>query len=590
MLLLTLLIITVGVTYLFYQNSINKDSLRFKNEVDHIQNALQSRIDLYIALLKSGRGYIQSNEDISHEDFSRFVESLEIEKNYVGGVGIGYSKLFSSDERENLVTQMRQKEGVPNFDIFPKIESDMQQAILYLEPSTETNRKAIGYDMSTEATRRAAMEKARDTGEAAVSGKVTLLQTSGDDQRTGFLIYLPLYKNGITPSSLSLRQENIEGFVYSPFRAASFLEEVQKATNTESVAVELFDGDPVENNLMTRTADASQKDFVPQIRSDFNDSKNLNFAGRQWLINYKTLPAFDSESSTGWTPFIFVFGLLFSFSVFGLTFWESISRSKLQTVAENLFESEKQKRELLFKEKEARHAAELANTAKDEFISVVSHELRTPLNSIAGWTRILQTNHLTEEKRQMALEKIERNLRQQTSLIDDLINYSQMVAEKPSLDAEPIVVSEVFEEVYKKIEKQAEEKDIKIHKDNRLNGSVILCNREFIKTVFHNLLANAVKFTPSGGVIKAELFKTMNNKEMEMVIKDSGIGIDADFLPHIFDSFSQADSSITRQYGGLGLGLAISKHIVKLHNGTIEAKSDGIGEGAVFTLKIPLKQ
>ena len=292
----------------------------------------------------------------------------------------------------------------------------------------------------------------------------------------------------------------------------------------------------------------------------------------------------------GWTPFIFAFGLIFSFSVFGLTFWESISRSKLQTVAENLFQSEKQKRELLLKEQEARHTAELANTAKDEFISVVSHELRTPLNSIAGWTRILQTNHLSEEKRQMALEKIERNLRQQTSLIDDLINYSQMVAESPHLDAEPIVVSEVFDEVYKQIEKQAEEKDIKIRKDNRLNGSVILCNRENMKTVFNNLLANAIKFTPSGGSIETELFKRQDENEMELIIRDSGIGIDADFLPYIFDSFSQADSSMTRQFGGLGLGLAISKHIVKLHNGTIEAKSDGIGAGAVFTLKIPFEQ
>lgn len=587
LLLATLLMITVGVTYLFYQNSTNRDKLRFKNEADHIQTALQSRIDLYIALLKSGRGYIQSKEDISRVDFARFVESLELEKNYIGGLGIGYTKLFTSEDRGPFVTQMREREGFADFEVFPASESSLQQAIVFLEPLTNANRKAIGYDMSTEVNRRVAMEKARDTGDAAVSGKVTLLQETEKESQGGFLIYLPIYKNGIIPSSLILRQRNIQGFIYSPFRAGSFLKEVQKATNTGTIAVQIFDGEPKPINLMAQTADTSQKDFLPQIRSDLEDSKNLSFAGRQWLINYKTLPAFDSESSVGWTPIIFVCGLIFSFSIFGLTFWESISRSKLQTVAENLFESENQKRELLLKEQEARYTAELANTAKDEFISVVSHELRTPLNSIAGWTRILQTNHLSEEKRQMALEKIERNLRHQTSLIDDLINYSQMVAENSHLEAEPIVVSEVFDEVYKKIEKEAEEKNIEIYKENRLNGSVILCNRENIKTVFNNLLANAIKFTPSGGVIKTELFKRTDKNEMEMIIKDSGIGIDADFLPHIFDSFSQADSSITRQHGGLGLGLAISKHIVKLHNGTIEAKSDGIGAGAVFIMKIP---
>ena len=589
LLLATLLILTIGVTYLFYQNSTNKDSLRFKNEVDHIQTALESRIVLYTALLKSGRGFIQSNENLTRADFANFVESLELEKNYVGGQGIGYTKLFSPEERESLINQMREREGFEEFNIFPNSESNLQQAILFLEPLTDTNRKAIGYDMSTEVNRRRAMEQARDTGEAAVSGKVMLLQEPEPEKQSGFLIYLPIYKNGITPSTLILRQRNIQGFVYSPFRAGSFLKEVQRATDTETIAVQIFDGEPILKNLMAQTGDSSEKDFLPQIRSNFEDSKNLSFAGRQWLINYKTLPEFDSQSSSGWTPFIFVFGLIFSFSVFGLAFWESISRGKLQTVAEELFNSEKQKRELLIKEKEARHAAELASTAKDEFISVVSHELRTPLNSIAGWTRILQTNHLSDEKRQMALEKIERNLRQQTSLVDDLINYTQMIAEKPILEVEPTVVSEVFEEVYKKIEKEAVEKNIELHKDNRLNGSVILCNRESIKTVFNNLLKNAVKFTPNGGKVETKLFKGRDNKEIEFVIRDSGIGIDADFLPHIFESFSQADSSITRQHGGLGLGLAISKHIVNMHNGTIEAKSEGNGAGAVFILKIPFE-
>ena len=586
LLLATLLILTIGITYLFYQNSINKDTLRFNNEVDHIQTALDNRIGLYIALLKSGRGYIQSKENVSRPDFAHFVESLELEKNYVGGQGIGYTKLFSSEERESLIVHMREHEGIEDFNIFPNAESDLQQAVIFLEPLTPMNRKAIGFDMSTETNRRAAIERARDTGKASASAKVTLLQETENDKQAGFVIYLPVYKNGLTPLTTIQRQRTLQGFVYSPFRTQSLLTEVQNSTNTKTIAVQIFDGGPTHENLMAQTIDTSQNDFMPWIRSDFKESKNLNVAGRQWLINYKTLPAFDSQSSAGWTPYIFFCGLIFSFSVFGLTLWESLSRKKLQTVAGELFESEKQKRKLLITEQEAREAAELANTAKDEFISVVSHELRTPLNSIAGWTRILQTNHLTDEKRQMALEKIERNLRQQTVLVDDLINYSKMIVEKTELEVEPIVVSEVFEEAYQNIKKEAAEKHIEIHKDNRLNGSVILCNRESIKTVFNNLLANAVKFTPDGGKVETELFKDDN--EIELIIKDSGIGIEPKFLPHIFDSFSQADSSITRQYGGLGLGLAISKHIIKLHNGTIEAHSKGEGKGSVFTIKIPL--
>ncbi len=587
--LTTLILSTIGITYLYYQSARNKDSVRFNNEVNRVQTALESRIGLYIALLRSGRGYIESREDLTRDGFANFVKSLELEKNYVGVQGIGYTVIISPEQRAELTERMK-TEGFPDFQITPAGERDSYQAIIYLEPLDERNRVAIGYDMATEETRRAAIERARDTGEAAATGKVFLGQETDSQKQPGFLIYLPVYKDGIVPETTSERRKDIQGYVYSPFRSVNFLREIQQITDTEGIGVNIYDGEVNSENMMAQTSAQTVNNFVPQINTDFSAQNQMNVAGRNWIIEYNSLPSFADQSSINWAPLIFFSGIAFSFLLFGMTYWESSARAKLQTVAAELFESEKQKRRLLVKEQDARKLAENANRAKDDFISVVSHELRTPLNAIAGWTRILKTEDLPGIKKDLALQKIEKNLRRQTALVDDLLGYSQMVSDETEFDKKEIVFSELFENVYKNIniEEHAREKKIKLFKNNNINGSKIIGDEEKLKTVVSNILSNAVKFTPEGGTVKAEL--TKKGDEVQLIVKDDGIGINSKFMPHIFEKFRQADSSITRRHGGLGLGLAISKHIVTLHNGTIEAHSEGTGKGAVFVIKFPCKK
>lgn len=582
--LATLILSTVGITYLYYQSARSKDFVRFNNEVNRVQTALETKVSLYIALLRSGRGYIESRDDLTREGFANFVKSLELGKNYIGVQGIGYSLVVPFEEREALTTRLK-AEGYPNFKIFPDTERDSYQAIIYLEPNDRRNRAAIGYDMSTEETRRAAIERARDTGEASATGKVTLLQEIDAEKQTGFLIYLPVYEGGTTPETIEERRETIQGYVYSPFRAGNFLTEIQQMTNTGGIGVTIYDAEVNPERMMAQTASPTSDSFAPQIGEDFTARNEMNVAGRKWIIEYNSLPSFAEQSSVNWAPLIFLSGTAFSFLLFGMTYWESSARAKLQSVAADLFESEKQKRRLLVKEQEARKIAEKANQAKDDFISVVSHELRTPLNAIAGWARILKTGDLPEIKKTLALEKIEKNLRQQTALVDDLLSYSQMVSEKNDLEKKEIVFADLFEQVCEEIKPKAEEKGIRLFKNNQLNGSKILGDAEKLKVVISNLLSNAVKFTPEGGTIEAEIEKEDN--EVRLIVKDSGIGISSKFMPHLFERFQQADSSITRKHGGLGLGLAISKHIVSLHNGTIEARSEGEGKGAVFVVKLP---
>jgi signal transduction histidine kinase len=579
------ILLTIGATILFYQSAKAKDDTRFTNNVNRVRFSMENRIGLYVALLKAGRGFIQSSSDLNRQKFKNFVESLELEKNYFGAQGIGYTKTVRSGERENFLTLVR-AQGLANYKIFPETEKEIYQPIVYAEPANERSEQALGFDMSSEENRLNAMERARDTGMASATGKIILLQETEEVRQTGFLIYLPIYQNSEEPPTVEERQNTLQGYIYTPFRAKNFLKDVQDNAGTNDIVIKIYDGAYASENLLAQTDNISRQ-FVPgQISADYSTENEIEVGGRKWLIHYSSLPSFATQSSVNWTPLIFLCGVIFSLLLFGMTYWEAATRAKLQETADELTISEQQIQGLLEKEQAARKLAESANVTKDEFISVVSHELRTPLNAIAGWTRILKSDDLSGNTKSLALQKIEKNLRLQTNLVEDLLNYSQLVSSKENLEKKTIDCAEIFEKVYAEFEKVAQKKGITITKENLLKGQKILGDADKIKIVIVNLLSNALKFTPTEGRINTSLKPVSDCVEIK--IEDSGRGINPDFLPYIFDRFSQYDTSTTRKFGGLGLGLAVSKHIVKLHNGTIDAKSEGEGKGSTFLVKLPV--
>lgn len=583
MVLVVSLVLTIGITYIFYRSAKSKDLIRFNNETLRVQTVIDNRINLYLALLKGGRGFVESAKELNRENFANYVQSLELDKNYVGVQGIGYNKIILPNEREAVQNKMK-SEGYTDFKLFPEGERDLYQAIIYLEPMNERNQKVIGFDMSTESNRREALDRARDSGQAAATAKITLLQENENDKQSGFLIYLPIYKINELPT-LEARKKNLQGYIYSPFRAGDFLTEVQSNSSAFDIAISIYDGEVDNSNLLAQTESNVDKTFVSNISEQYSRQEECVVAGRKWTVNYSTLPAFAEQSSLGWTPLIFLSGVAFSFLFFGMTYWESASRAKLQITAAELFELEKQKQILLENEQKARLSAEQANKAKDEFIAVVSHELRTPLNAIAGWTQILRTESLAHNTKNLALDKIEKNLYSQTGLVEELLDYSQIISGNLDVEDMKVDFSKVFEETFQKIESKAQEKGIEFIKDNRVNSHYILGNEDKIRIVIQNLLSNAIKFTHNGGKVEAVVLT--DDKNIEMIIKDNGAGISPDYLPHIFDRFHQSDNSITRTHGGLGLGLAITHHIIKIHKGTIEATSEGIGKGSIFTVRFP---
>ncbi len=248
---------------------------------------------------------------------------------------------------------------------------------------------------------------------------------------------------------------------------------------------------------------------------------------------------------------------------------------------------EETNRTLLTSETEARAQAEVANRTKDEFLATVSHELRTPLNAILGWTRMLRTGAVEPRSLARVLETIERNARAQTQLVEDILDVSRITAGKLRVNMKKTDLHAVVRSALDAVRPPAEAKGVQLVCELSPDSAEFCGDPDRLQQIIGNLLANAVKFTPRDG--RVELRLAREQSQVVITVRDTGAGISQSFLPHVFDRFRQADSSITRTQGGLGLGLAIVRHLVEVHGGTVEAHSEGEGKGALFVVLLPLR-
>jgi signal transduction histidine kinase/CheY-like chemotaxis protein len=235
---------------------------------------------------------------------------------------------------------------------------------------------------------------------------------------------------------------------------------------------------------------------------------------------------------------------------------------------------------------EERSRVEAATRAKDEFVAMVSHELRTPLNAMLGWLRLIRGGQLSPEKRAHGFDVIERNAEAQSRLVADLLDISRIITGKIRINPSQVELGNVLDMAIEAVRTAAEAKRIEIGLEVEHSATLMRGDGDRLQQVFWNLLANAVKFTPKGGRISVRARRV--DSDLEVVVQDSGVGISPAFMPHLFESFRQADAGGTRAPGGLGLGLSIARHIVELHGGTISASSEGIGKGATFQVRLPI--
>ncbi|HKS08520.1 MAG TPA: PAS domain S-box protein [Pyrinomonadaceae bacterium] len=230
--------------------------------------------------------------------------------------------------------------------------------------------------------------------------------------------------------------------------------------------------------------------------------------------------------------------------------------------------------------------AEESSRLKEEFLATISHELRTPLSAILGWARMLRMGTLSEENAVKALDTIERNARAQAQLVDDLLDVSRIITGKLRMDVQPADPNSFIDAAVEAVRPAAEAKGVRVQKVIDTGAISIPGDPVRLQQVVWNLLSNAIKFTPRGG--RVQIRSERVNSHLEIIVSDTGQGISPDFLPHVFDRFRQADQKTSRQHGGMGLGLAIVRHLVEMHGGTVRAMSDGEGQGSTFTVMLPI--
>ena len=264
------------------------------------------------------------------------------------------------------------------------------------------------------------------------------------------------------------------------------------------------------------------------------------------------------------------------------------ARDRQYQVREHLIEqgrAEAALREAEQTERAARTEAERAGRIKDEFLATLSHELRTPLHAILGWSQILRKSSDVNPKVAEGLSVIERNARSQAQIISDLLDMSSIISGKVRLDVQAADLATIVDAAINTVRPAADAKEIRLHIILDPLARPVRGDPNRLQQIFWNLLTNAVKFTPKGGRVSVSLERV--NSHLELNVADNGEGIDPEFLPHVFDRFRQADSSMERRHGGLGLGLSIVKQLVELHGGTVMAKSAGRGKGSTFSISLP---
>jgi signal transduction histidine kinase/ActR/RegA family two-component response regulator len=541
---------------------------------------------VYQQMLQGSAALFAASVTVERHEWRNYVAELHLDKYYPGVQGVGFSKHIFPYEKAEHIAEIRAEGGffLNHYTIKPEGEREEYTSVVYLEPLNKRNQQAIGYDMFAEITRRTAMERARDTGEPALSGKVTLLMEIDQDIQAGFLLYLPVYRNRQPHNTVAERRAALVGYVYSPFRMDDLMRGILGGQSL-GIDFHIYDGDDSSDFSPKRLM--YDQNHLSNPLPQFTRTDTLVIAGHSWTLNFATLPDFDATTNTYTAHLVLVGGIVVSFLLFGIGRSLKTTRRSLVAVRQanarlriEIDERQKVETELLC----AKGLAEVANQAKSTFLANMSHELRTPLNGILGYAQILSwDDHLTTDQ-QEGLQIIERSGEHLLTLINDILDLAKVEAGKIELFPTVVPLENFLQEIVQLFRLRAEQKGIGFsYQPQPELPAVIEVDEKRLRQVLINLLGNAIKFTEQGGVTLTVSFQ---EEQLGFHIQDQGCGIAAADLDKIFQPFQQVGDK--KYWGqGTGLGLPISKKLVEMMGGELRVTSI-LGQGSLFSVLLQL--
>jgi signal transduction histidine kinase len=551
------------------QTEFAAERATFESDAAQIRQQIGFRLGIYMEVVHGAAALIAASNEISGSEFQVFVRGLQLRERYPGMIGIGFAPRVPARTRAAFQRAVTLDSSNRSFRMWPAGARREYLPVLFFEPIDPVTRASVGFDLWTDEVLREVMERARDTGEPTASGVLSSPPLGRADQKSIVLV-IPIYRLGMPRDTVEARRLWLTGFVFSPFDAEAVLDPFM-TNETSAVSLAVYDGGEPLNTLLS--ASTTVRDSPK-----FESAGHVQIADRNWLVTVKSL---EGPMAAQWqiARGTLLAGLVLSFLLLLIT---SVQVRAWETSARH--EAELRASAVALRESEAK--AQAADRAKDEFLATLSHELRTPLNAIMGWVSMLRRGSVQPERRGHGLAVIERNARLQARLIEDLLDVSRIVMGKVRLQMGPLVIAPVISGAVESLRPSADAKGVHLHALVAGDPVVIHGDAARIQQVVWNLVANGIKFTPAGGHVHVAL--THDDRHARLSVRDTGIGITADFLPHVFERFSQADSSTTRPHSGIGVGLSIVQHLVELHGGSIEVRSEGLDRGAEFVLQFPI--
>lgn len=615
--------LVAGVAY--DRVAAERDAQRFNSLVAQRVISIDERMSRYVGLLRGLAAYVGAEDAVTRAGFAAFVEGLRIARDYPGVQGVGYAAALAPGDEPALAARMR-AQGRAGFRVWPRPAAiaagvaGPRSAIVFLEPEDSRNRAAQGFDMTSEATRRAAMLRARDTGEPTASGRVTLVQEDATDPQPGFLVYLPVYDGGAVPDAAAARAAGLQGWVFAPFRAGDLFDRALAMGRRGELDVAVFDGESAApQGLLFRTGETHDRG-----RLGFRTAVRIAIADRPWTLVLETTPLFERASPRVFTPFIVLAGAV----VTGLLTGGSVRQAWAVDAAETARADVEELNQSLEHRVERRTAqlerartrlaelnvdleravqartAELtaANDEIQRFAYIVSHDLRSPLVNVMGFTSELEAVRADVEafiaevagkapqiRTDAVRSAIETDLpealgfiRASTQKMDRLINAILKLSREGRrvLAAEHVDMQALVETLRESHAHQLAEREVDI-----VVGALppVRSDRLALEQIFGNIVENAVKYLVPARPGRVSITAVDAGPLVRYAVADNGRGIDPGDFERIFDLFRRAGR---QDVAGEGIGLAHTRALVRRLGGTIEVASTP-GEGSTFTITLP---
>lgn len=535
---------------------------RFDIRYSEIEEAIEQRMHAYTQALVGGLGLLRASFLVQRDDWRTYVETLNLQERYPGIQGVGFAEWVTPEGKALYEAEIR-SQGFPDFEIRPTDPRELYSSITFLEPFDERNRQAFGFDMYSEATRRAAMELARDSGRYAMSGAVRLVQEITDDVQAGFLLYVPYYGRGSVPETLEDRRARSIGFVYSAFRMRDLMEGIL-GPGLPDVRLEIFDGTALNDDTLMYDSGQNTDDASPE----FSHAAPLQYGQHTWTLRLTSLKPLESLLDPQKSLFVLAGGVAVSLLFFGVLRSFATMRARAETLAARMTATIEERNADL-----ARSNAEL-----EQFAYIASHDLKAPLRGIdhlAVWIENDLGDRLEgEPKENMGL--LRGRVRRLDALLNDLLSYSRATRMQTALEAVDIedAIREAFDMV-------SADRAFTLSLD--LEVPSIVLRRSALDQVMTNLFSNAMKHH-DGEVGSVTVTLRDRGANYEFTVADDGPGIPEKLRERALQMFQTLQPR--DKVEGSGMGLAIIKKIIEHQGGTISIE-DAPDGGALFRFSWP---